>query len=88
MKWILLALTVVCAAITVDAYRWKHGAKDIPFSAISRLWKGGLDHLSPGERTAVRARYESWHFGIGNIALIFSVLSIAFAVATVAAFLE
>ena len=88
MKWILLALTVISAAITVDAYRWRLGAKDIPFSANSRLWQGGLNHLSLGERKAVRGRYESWLFGIGNIALIFTVLSIAFAVATVAAFLE
>jgi hypothetical protein len=88
MEWVLLALTVISVAITVDAYRWKVGAKDIPFGAIAKLWKGGLDHLSFAEKQAVRTRYESWYFGIDNILLNFAALSIAFAAAAVAALLE
>ena len=86
MRWLLLTLTVVSLWLTIDAIRWKAGAKDIPFSAISRLWKGGLEHLSLAEREAFRERYQS-SLGIGQFVWLFAVISLVLVVVTVRAFL-
>jgi hypothetical protein len=88
MRWLLLTLTVLSLWLTIDAIRWKIGAKDIPFSAISSLWKGGLEHLSLVEREAVRQRYRSSLWGIGAFVLLFAAVSVMLVVLTVRAFLE
>lgn len=80
-------LTVVSIWLTVDAVRWKLGAKDIPFSAISSLWKGGLSHLSLAERQAVRDRYLSSLWGIGQFAWLFALVSVVLVIVTIREFL-
>ena len=86
MRWLLLTLTVVSIWLTVDAYRWKRGAKDMPFSAISSLWKGGLQHLSLAEREVVRDRYASSLWGIGQFVWLFAAVSIVLIAVTVREF--
>lgn len=90
MKWFLLGLSVVSVALTIDAWHWKANAKYIPFRAISKLWKGGLDHLSLQEQQALRTRYDSWWSvsGIGLFVAIFALVSVALLIATARAFLE
>ena len=89
MKWLLLGLSVVSIFLTIDAWRWKTNAKHIPFSAISTLWKGGLDHLSLQEQQAFRERYDSWRVGgIGTIVMVFTLVSVFLLIATARAFLE
>lgn len=86
MRWLLLTLTVVSIWLTIDALRWKRGAKDIPFGAISRLWKGGLEHLSLAARQVVRERYESSLWGIGQFVWLFAVVSLVLIIVTVREF--
>jgi hypothetical protein len=87
MRWLLLTLTVVSIWLTIDAFRWKRGAKDIPFSAISSLWKGGLEHLSLAERQVVRERYQSSLWGIGRFVWLLVAVSGVLVVMTVREFL-
>ena len=72
--------------LTIDAFRWALGAKDVPFSVISSLWKGGLDNLSLAERQALRDRYRSTLYGIGKIPWLFASVSVAFVVITIREF--
>ena len=89
MKWLLLGLSVVSIALTIAAWRWKTNAKHIPFSAISKLFEGGLDHLSLQEQQAFRTRYDPWRLGgIGEFVIIFALVSVYLLIATARAFLE
>ena len=87
MRWLLLALTVVSIWLTIDAFRWYRDAKHIPFSAISSLWKGGLEHLSLAERQVVRERYQSSLWGMGRFVWLFAAVSVVLVVVTVREFL-
>lgn len=88
MRWLLLLCTLVSVWITWDAIRWQIGAKDIPFSVLSRLWKGGLEHLPGHEREVLRKRYRSTLFGIGGFVLVFAAATVALIVVTIREFLR
>jgi hypothetical protein len=53
--------------LTLDAFYWHKGIKNSPFSAISGLWKGGLDHLSIEKKNEIMNNYKSTLFGIGKV---------------------
>ena len=61
--------------------------KEAPFSVISSMWKGGLRHLPLSERNEIKDRFSSSILGVFQFQLVFLVLTIAMAVATVRAFL-
>lgn len=88
MRWLLLALTIATIWMTVEAFLWRAGAKNIPFQEIARLWKGGLSHLSLGERRNLHERYGSMSGGMGELVWILAVLCVALMVATVREFLQ
>jgi hypothetical protein len=85
---ILLLLTVFCAYVTFDAFRLRGSIKDAPFSAIAGLWGNRGDHLSLAEQAKIKDRYRSFVIGAGKLALIFLVVTVVLAIATVRAFLE
>jgi len=87
MRWLLLTLTAVIIWLTIDAVRWHRGAKDIPFSAISSLWKGGLEHLPLAERQVVRERYQSSLWGMGQFVWLSAAVSVVLVLLTVREFL-
>jgi len=86
--WLLLLLTIACAYVTYDSFRWSAGAERAPFSTIARLWKGGLSHLSLTEREQVKRRNASLWIGLGQLCWLFLVGTIVLAVATARAFLS
>ena len=89
MRWLLLVLTVVGIWLTIDAFRWQRGAKDMPFSAIAPLWKGGLQHLTLAERQKVLEGYRnSPNLAVRMLPLLFAVISLALLLATVREFLD
>jgi hypothetical protein len=87
-SWFLLFLTIGCAFITFDAFRWQQDVKRAPFSTISNLWKGGLSHLSASEKAKIQQRYSSTLFGVGQFCWLFLVITILLAVVTVRTFLQ
>jgi len=86
MRWPLLILTMVSLWLTVNAFRWQRSEKDIPWSAISGLWKGGLDYLPAAERQALRDRYASSFQG--RVGLLFAAVTLGLLVATIREFLQ
>lgn len=87
ISWLLLLFTVLCGYLTYDAFRWGNFLKGAPFSAISSMWKGGLSHLPLNEQNEIKERYSSSIFGIFQFQILFLVITIILAVATVRAFL-
>jgi hypothetical protein len=61
--------------------------KEAPFSVISSMWKGGLSHLPLSEQNKIKDRYSSSIFGVFQFQVLFLVITISMAVATVRAFL-
>jgi hypothetical protein len=61
--------------------------KEAPFSVISSMWKGGLNHLSLSEQNKIKDHYSSSIFGVFQFQLLFLVITIGMAVTTVRAFL-
>jgi erythromycin esterase len=55
ISWLLLLLTVGCAYVTYDAFRWRKAVGRAPFSVIAILWKGGGadSHSRGGDRAIV-----------------------------------
>lgn len=86
--WLLLVLTVIAAFITYDALKWGGNLKDAPFSVISNMWKGGLSHLPLSEQNKIKNYYATSIFGVVQFQLIFLVITICLAVATVRAFIN
>jgi hypothetical protein len=86
--WILLLLTILSGYIAYDSFRWGNALKDVPFSAIASMWKGGLSHLPLSEQNKIKDRYASSVFGVVQFQLIFLAVTIGLAIATVRAFLE
>ena len=86
-SWLLLLMTVGCAYVTYDAFRWRKVSKHAPFSSIAKLWKGDLSHLPLNKQSDVQRRYSSFTFGPAQICFVFLALTIIFAVTTVRAFL-
>ncbi len=86
-SWLLLLMTVGCAYVTYDAFRWRKDSKHAPFSSMAKLWRGSLSHLHLDKQAGVQRRYSSSTFGIGQICFVFLALTIILAVATVRAFL-
>ncbi len=58
-----------------------------PFSVISNMWKGGLNHLPLSEQNEIKDRYSSSIFGVFQFQLLILVVTIGMAVATIRAFL-
>ena len=85
--WLLLFVTLGCAYVTYDAFRWRKGIKRAPFSVIANLWKGGLSHLSLAEKNGVKERFASELFGVGQISWLLFGVTVFLAAATVQAFL-
>lgn len=85
--WILLLLTIISGYLTYDAFRWGSSVKDGPFSVISNMWKGGLSHLPLSEQDKIKDSFSSSIYGIFQFQLIFLIITIIMAVATVRAFL-
>lgn len=86
--WLLLLVTLLCAFVTYEIFRWSRGLKRGPFESAASLWKGGLTHLSLWEQQKLKEQAASWGIGLGQLALIFAVITVLLAVATVRAFLE
>ncbi|MDR1935812.1 MAG: hypothetical protein LBS49_09610 [Candidatus Accumulibacter sp.] len=61
--------------------------KEAPFSVISSMWKGGLSHLPLSEKNKIKERYSSSIFGIFQFQLLFLIITMGMAFATVRAFL-
>ena len=89
MRWLLLVLTVVSIWLTIDVLRWARGAKDMPFSAIAPLWRGGLQHLTLAERQKVLEGYrKSPILAVRMLPPLFAVISLALLLATAREFLH
>ena len=86
--WILLLFTLIAAFITYDTFRWSGNLKDAPPNIISSMWRGGLNHLSLNEQDKIKNYYATSIFGVVQFQLIFLVVTIGLAFATVMAFLE
>jgi hypothetical protein len=86
--WLLLFLTVGCAYVTYDSFRWSRAVGRAPFSVIATLWKGGLTHLSVAEQAELKQRYSSNLFGVGQFCWLFLATTLFLAAATVRAFLR
>lgn len=80
--WLLLLLTVACAWLTYDAFRWGTSIEHAPFSTISSMWKGGLPNLSVVEQNELKQRYASKVTGVGQIGWIFFVGTVVLAILT------
>ena len=85
--YIFLLLTLVFAYLTVAAFRWRASIKRSPFSVIADSWSHKGAHLSLREQGQVRDRYASFTVGVGKIALLFLLVTVALCAATVRAFL-
>ena len=86
--WILLLFTIVAALVTIDAFRWGGSLKDAPASNISNMWKGGIDHLPLIKQNEIKNRYASSIFGVFQFQLVFLVVTLCLAVATIRAFMD
>lgn len=87
MRWLLLLMTLVVVYLAVEAVRWKLSAQNIPFREISRLWRGGLNHMNLTERNALRQRYLSTSLGLGNLTWLLVATALVMIVLTLREFL-
>lgn len=86
--WILLLLTLFFGYVTLLTFLWKRNVKSAPFSSISSMWGGNLDHLPIVEKDRIKNLYSSFPFGLGKIALIFLVVTLVLAFYTVQEFIQ
>ncbi|WP_439606165.1 hypothetical protein [Hydrogenophaga sp.] len=85
--WLLLLVTLGCAYLTYDAFRWIGSIERTPFSAISSLWKGGLTHLSVVEQNRLKHQYASKLFGAGQLCWLFLTITVVLGIFTIRAFI-
>ena len=86
--WLLLLLTILCAWLTYDAWRWRSTLEKAPFSVIANLWRSRLEHLSLAEQNKVRDGFASFQGNsAGGFVKLFLVVTIILAALTVRAFL-
>ena len=86
--WLLLVLTVVCAALTYDAFCMRSAVRKSPFSVISHLWGKSADHLSLTEKEKIKDRFLMHGSGTFDLGPLFFLFTVVLAVATVKAFIQ
>ena len=86
--WILLLFTIFGGYVTYQSIPWRRSIKRGPFSIISNLWGGRLDHLSMGEKNKIKGLYASSLYGMGNVVWLFLSITILLGYFTVQEFLR
>lgn len=84
--WLLLVLTVACAALTVDAFRSGGSMKEGPVRFWPRSWRRGMDHVPLAEQDRIYRRLRYPLLGAGVLAWIFLAMTVLLAVLTGEAF--
>jgi hypothetical protein len=87
IRWLLLLLTIGCACMAYDAFRWRSAIPRTPFKTIAGLLPGGQSHLSLAEQSKLRDGLASSLFA-GRIVWLFLGGTVLLGVLTVRAFLE
>lgn len=87
--WLLLALTLACAFLTLDAFWLKAPMKEAPYGDMPGRWKRGFNHLSLAEQNEAqnRSRFYSSLVGMGVMAWIFLAITLLLALLTIGAFM-
>ena len=86
--WLLLVLTIVCAILAFDAFRWGAPMKEQPFRFLPRESRRGMGHMPLADQERV---YRSLHpsaLGPGVLAWLFLAMTILLGVLTVLAFID
>jgi hypothetical protein len=86
--WFLLVLTVACAALTLDAFRWGAPLKDQPFRFWPKEWRRGTEHLPLAEQERIDRVLRPSTLGPGVLAWLFLAMTILLAVLTILGFIE
>lgn len=85
--WLLLLLTVVGTALTVDAFRAGGPMKEPPVRSWPRSWKRGMDHVPLGEQDRIFRTLRYPLLGTGVLAWIFLAVTVLLAALTIRAFI-
>jgi hypothetical protein len=86
--WLLLLLTLACAALTVDAFRSGGSREDTPAHLWPREWKRGMAHVPLGEQDRI---YRSLRYplaGTSALGWLFLAMTILLAAWTLRSFLR
>lgn len=87
MRWILLILSLAFAYMTFDAWRLRASDKR-SFSLRMQSLGISVEHLPPDQLRAAAVHEQRHGLGhLSSVVVVFAVLSIGFAIATVATFL-
>lgn len=86
--WLLLALTIACAPLALDAFRSGAPLKEQPFRFWPKEWRRGMDHLPLAEQDRIYRSLRPSALGPGALAWLFLALTLLLAALTVLGFLE
>lgn len=85
--WLLLVLTVACAALTVDAFRTGGPMREPPVRFWPRGWKRGMDRVPLAEQDRIYRNIRYPLLGTGFLAWIFLAMTVLLAILTVQGFI-
>ena len=86
--WFFLVLTVACAALTLDAFRWGAPLKDQPLRFWPAEWRRDMEHLPLAEQERIYRVVHPSTLGPGVLAWLFLAMTILLAVLTTLGFIE
>ena len=86
--WLLLTLTLACAALTMDAFRSGDRFRQPKVRFWPREWKRGVSHVPLAEQERVYRHIRYPLIGLASLAWVFLALTVVLAGLTLAAFLK